>query len=136
MNEETVRQWIRKAENDLKIGKDEVNTAEPATDTVCFHMQQCAEKYLKAYLIAHGKEYPRTHRLEVLISLCADIQSDFLLLVEGGVPELTAYATDLRYGEEFYLPSMEERKRAIALAEKVREFVRQKLQEIGLTFGD
>ncbi len=48
MNEGTVRQWIRRAENDLKIGKDEMNTENPATDAVCFHMQQCAEKYLKA----------------------------------------------------------------------------------------
>ena len=36
MNEETVRQKIRKAENDLKIGKDEMNTENPATDAVCF----------------------------------------------------------------------------------------------------
>jgi len=136
MNEGTVRQWIRKAENDLKIGVDEMSTTEPATDAVCFHMQQCAEKYLKAYLIAYGKEYPRTHNLERLVRLCADIQGDFLELAESGVFELTTYATDLRYGEEFYLPSVEEANRAIALAKRVRGFVRQKLQESGLTFAD
>ncbi len=46
MNEDTIRNWIQKAENDLKIGEDEMATQEPARDMVCFHMQQCAEKYL------------------------------------------------------------------------------------------
>lgn len=57
MNEERVKEWIIKAESDLKIGKDEFVTEEPATDGICFHMQQCMEKYLKAYLIFHGKEF-------------------------------------------------------------------------------
>ncbi len=37
MNQETVRQWFVKADNDLKTGKDELKTENPATDTVCFH---------------------------------------------------------------------------------------------------
>jgi len=46
MNEDAVSLWIRRAENDLKIGKGELLTEDPATDAVCFHRQQCAEKYL------------------------------------------------------------------------------------------
>jgi len=44
-----IRQWVQKAENDfqsavylLKLGK------KCPTDTVCFHAEQCVEKYLKA----------------------------------------------------------------------------------------
>jgi HEPN domain-containing protein len=44
MNEEAVILWIRRAESDLKIGRDELVTEDPATDAICFHMQQCAEK--------------------------------------------------------------------------------------------
>lgn len=44
MNEEIVKLWCLKADNDLKTGKDELSTKNPATDTVCFHMQQCVEK--------------------------------------------------------------------------------------------
>ncbi|MHB8282277.1 MAG: HEPN domain-containing protein [bacterium] len=54
MSAESVKHWIIKAENDLKIAKDEMITNEPATDAVCFHAQQCAEKYLKAYLVFNG----------------------------------------------------------------------------------
>ena len=48
--QDVVKNWILKANNDLKTGKDEMETDEPATDTICFHMQQCVEKYLKGYL--------------------------------------------------------------------------------------
>jgi len=41
MNEETVRHWIRKADNDPKIGKDEMATQDPVVDMVCFHMRVC-----------------------------------------------------------------------------------------------
>jgi len=90
----------------------------------------------QAYLIAHGKGYPRTHNLERLVHLCAEIQRDFLELAESGVFQLTAYATVLRYGEEFYMPPVEETKRAISLAEKVREFVRRKLESKGFGLED
>ena len=32
--------WIKKAENDLKIGKRELEAEAPATDMVRFHLQQ------------------------------------------------------------------------------------------------
>lgn len=36
MNRETVKNWIAKAESDLKIGKVEVLTESPATDAKYF----------------------------------------------------------------------------------------------------
>lgn len=128
MNEDTVKNWVAKAENDLKIGKDEINTENPATDGICFHMQQCVEKYLKAYLIYHGREFRKTHDIAELIELCAEIDPEFKELYKEGVVELTDYAVEVRYGEEFYFPSLEEAKEAIEIAEKTREFVRNKLK--------
>jgi len=49
----------------------------PATDAVCFHMQQCIDKYLKAYLIFNGKEIRKTHDLAELISNCVEIDESF-----------------------------------------------------------
>ena len=131
MNEETVKGWLIKADADLKIGKDEMQTDDPVTDMVCFHMQQCCEKYLKAFLIFNGREYPKIHRLSVLINLCTRIDEEFKELMEWGVDDLTRYATTLRYSEEFYRPSVEETERAIALAERVRNFVREKMEKAG-----
>jgi len=131
VNEETVKGWLIKADADLKIGKDEMQTDDPVTDMVCFHMQQCCEKYLKAFLIFNGREYPKIHRLSVLINLCTRIDEEFKELMEWGVDDLTRYATTLRYSEEFYRPSVEETERAIALAERVRNFVREKMEKAG-----
>jgi HEPN domain-containing protein len=97
MNEQSVKNWIIKAESDLKTGIDEMATDNPATDTICFHMQQCTEKYLKAFLIFHGKEIRRTHDITELIEECIEIDSDFSKLYEINADRLTEYAIELRY---------------------------------------
>lgn len=132
MNIETIKKWIQKAENDLKIGKDELLTENPVTDAICFHMQQCAEKYLKVFLIYNNCEFRRTHNIAELIDLCAQIDSEFQFLFEIGIPELTSYAVEIRYGDDFYIPSIEECKEAMLMAEKTKEFVIKKLKEKGV----
>jgi HEPN domain-containing protein len=56
------QEWIEKAEADLKVARREGQTADPVHDAVCFHAQQCAEKYLKAWLEEHNIAFPRIHR--------------------------------------------------------------------------
>ncbi|MFH0948194.1 MAG: HEPN domain-containing protein [Elusimicrobiota bacterium] len=126
MNEETVKNWILRAENDLKVGKDEIVTDCPTYDIICFHMQQCVEKYLKVFLIFNGKEIKKTHNIAELIIECSKIDANFKSLYDIKANELTEYAVEIRYGEEFYFPTMEEAIEAIEIAEKVREFVRKK----------
>lgn len=129
---EEVKKWITKAENDLKTAKDELATKEPATDTVCFHAQQCVEKYLKAFLVFQQKDFRKTHNIAEILSLCIETDSEFQKLQEIKVQELTIYATELRYPEFFYNPTIEEAKKAIAIAQKVKTFVLRKLRKKGL----
>lgn len=124
-----VKGWIAKAENDLKIAQDEIKTENPATDAICFHAQQCVEKYLKAYLIFNQKHYKKTHNIARLIELCKEITPDFEFLYTINAHNLINYAVEIRYGEEFYFPTVEEAKEAIEIAGKVRKFVRKKLIE-------
>jgi HEPN domain-containing protein len=87
---------VEKAENDLK---NAVHTLKPGdecpTDTVCFHAQQCVEKYVKALLVLHGVDFPRTHDLEALVGLLPRRIEPPLTLDEQDL--LTEYATGARY---------------------------------------
>ena len=69
--------WFLKADHDLLAAQKEFSSKEPLTDIICFHCQQCVEKYLKAYLTFHGKKFPKTHVLEDLTFLC--VQSSFFV---------------------------------------------------------
>jgi HEPN domain-containing protein len=62
-------QGVRKAESDYAVANDIARGSEPHHDEVCFHAQQCAEKYLKALLEELGRPIPRTHILEDLFAL-------------------------------------------------------------------
>jgi HEPN domain-containing protein len=61
--------WVRKAENDLRVARNEAVPPNPARDVVCFLCQQAAEKYFKALLCELGLSIPRIHELEQLLAL-------------------------------------------------------------------
>lgn len=103
-----MKNWITKAENDLKTAKDELNTEGYATDTICFHAQQCVEKYLKAYLVLNNKEFRKTHNIAEILNLCINKNPSFEYLKDLMIHELTVYATELRYPEFFHIPSQKE----------------------------
>lgn len=127
-----VKYWIKRAESDLKTANDEINTRNSATDAVCFHAQQCVEKYLKAFLVFHQKHFRKTHNIAKLVELCKEIDKNFEKIFEFGASNLTDYAVEVRYAEEFYFPSIKEAKEAIEIAEKTKRFVIKKLKEEGL----
>ena len=127
MIDKTVKLWMIKADNDLKTGKDELATENPATDTVCFHMQQCVEKYLKAFLIFKGKEISKTHNLAVILQQCIEIDPEFKKLRSTGADELTLYTVAARYPDDFYMPSLDETQKAINIADGTKQFVLHKL---------
>jgi len=57
-----VREWSAKADNDLKTAAHTLKLGRDCpTDTVCFHSQQCVEKYLKAFLVLVEIPFPKTH---------------------------------------------------------------------------
>lgn len=65
-----VREWIKKAENDFKSARLLIADEDDCpTDTVCFHAQQCIEKYIKALLVAQQTPFPKTHSMSELVAL-------------------------------------------------------------------
>jgi len=44
------------------------------------------------------------------------------------VGNLTDYAVEVRYADEFYIPTLEEAKRAFEIAKKAKEFIFRKMK--------
>ena len=66
-------EWMAKADNDLKSAAYLLKIKDCPTDTVCFHAQQCVEKYLKGFLQEHRIIFSKTHSLPVLLDQCVRI---------------------------------------------------------------
>lgn len=121
-----VKGWLEKARRDLITAQEKLNSAEPFTDIICFHAQQAAEKYIKAYLVLQELEFPKTHTLEDLVLLAAQKDTAFLELKDCSV-ELTPYAVEIRY-PEWEEPSLEDARKSVAIAEKVKDFILPKIR--------
>ncbi len=132
----SVKAWILKAESDLKVARDELATQDPATDAICFHSEQCAEKYLKAYLVFRAREVPRTHNIAELIYRCLEVDTAFQALFETDIPSLTSYAVATRYPGGEPSPSVEEARHTIQLAEATKAFVLDRLAKQGFSLAD
>lgn len=103
----------------------------PTPDMVCFHMQQCVEKYLKAFLTLHQVSFRRTHDIAELIERCAEVDTAFRTLYQAEADSLSVYGVEVRYPNFAGEPSLEEAQRALQIAEQVRAFVRARLAQYG-----
>jgi HEPN domain-containing protein len=121
--------WVEKAENDLRNAQHTLtlNDEECPFDTVCFHAQQCAEKYLKALLTLHQIEFPRTHDLTELVALLpAGIR---FLVPSDELVVITPYAVEARYPGDWGRPVRADAVRAVQIARRVRTAVRSQLPD-------
>jgi HEPN domain-containing protein len=90
------REWVRKAEKDrrtvlqLRRGRPQVH------DSICFHCQQLAEKYLKALVHERGLPVPKIHFCEDLVALLSPADPPFAGLYDAAAG-LTQFAVDYRY---------------------------------------
>ncbi len=127
-NKDVAKRWFSKGNNDLIAGDYILTMPDPPTDTVCFHSQQAAEKYLKGFLAFHGREAPKIHGIEELISICTEIDPDFSRLFDIA-SELSGYAVEVRYPLEVdYEISIEEAGSAMRNARKIMDFILNKLK--------
>jgi len=127
-----IRRWIEKAEHDLLAAEHTIELAEQGlTDIVCFHCQQCAEKYLKALLVFLHTHFPKTHDLRILMELVPARIS--LGLNPSNVVPLNRYTIEGRYPGDWEPITAEEAQEAIEMARKVRDAVRSRLPKGMLT---
>ena len=85
------RAWAEHAEEDFILARTALRRKQPLTSGVCFHAQQCSEKYMKALLISKDAEFPKTHDLLMSSNLCYAV-GIFLEIDQKHLNTLTDYA--------------------------------------------
>jgi HEPN domain-containing protein len=124
MNELTL-EWIEKAEGDyVTAGRELRARRRPNYDATCFHAQQTAEKYLKAFMHERGMSPPRTHSLITLLEWCVPHDEGFEFL-RNPLIRLDRYAVRFRYPGES--ADKDEARRAFQAIKLVRQFMRVQL---------
>ena len=119
------RTWLARARSDWKLA----TAAIPGVllEDLCYHAQQCAEKALKARLLAMGREFPRTHDLALLVSRLEAAGEVVPKGVQAAVG-LTEYAVEGRYPGFSEAVTERQRRRAAALAGRVLLWVETRLR--------
>jgi len=120
-----VEEWIEKAEEDFHVALSLRRARRhPAHNAVCFHAQQCVEKYLKAAMEKHGLVVHKIHALPVLLDQCAEAHP-LLTPLRPDMVRLSVYAVEFRYPGES--ATLEDAKTSVAIMRRARATLRQVL---------
>jgi HEPN domain-containing protein len=99
-----LRNWIFRANEDIAvIDKLFESGPELFASSICFHAQQAVEKFLKAYLVFHGIDFPKTHDLDFLLLECKKVNNKVFDIDLGS---LTDFGVSIRYPDDFFLPDI------------------------------
>ena len=121
---ELVRDWMTRADHDLRSARALASLDDPLLDTAIYHCQQAAEKAIKAWLQGLDEPFPKTHDITDLVTQAAASNPGFAQLDKAAVA-LTPYASAFRYPGGSYepMPTREEFDEALAYAQAVYDFV-------------
>jgi HEPN domain-containing protein len=123
-----VTQWLVYGDEDLRLARHGLTLpADQPFRLIAYHAQQCAEKYLKGYLVFHQIDFPYTHNISRLVEMCSEqgLEGETLQDAE----ELSPFAITARYPGEGEEVTEEEALRAIDIAARVREVVKESLMQ-------
>lgn len=115
-------EWVAKAEEDWAAAHVVLRRKTPLTAIACFHAQQCAEKYLKAILIARRHRFSHVHDLLILNQEC-HAAGILLGISEDALSTLSHYAVKARYPGN--APAIEDARKALETTRAVRKFARK-----------
>ena len=117
-----VNEWLRKADADMAVAERLLSDDAAFVNAVTFHCQQAAEKYIKAFLVWHEIDFPKTHDLEELLDLAEASNRDLAASLRD-VIVLTPYGVDLRYPGDRPDATPDEAREAVQLAQQVRDAI-------------
>ncbi len=120
--------WASYAEEDLRLAKHALKISSSCPyRLIAYHAQQCAEKYLKAYLVFKEVDFPYTHNIRNLMQFCL---GNWTVEISDA-DQLTPYAVTTRYPGVDDRVTRKDATDALEMAIKVRKVVRRVLKEEG-----
>lgn len=124
-----VKEWLKIAKSNFIVGKSFYILSEEDVrfEEFCFELQQSVEKSLKALLVHHNIKFPKTHSISALLTL---LQENSVNLPEKilDAAELTKYAIETRYPDNYIEITEKDYEEAVQMAEYVYEWVKIQIQ--------
>jgi len=93
---EIISDWLRRADEDFQFAVVNLKEQKSFYAQICFHFQQAAEKYLKAYVVANELEFIKIHDLPLLLKICSSKDSS-LDILRDACEYLNAFYVETRY---------------------------------------
>jgi HEPN domain-containing protein len=118
-----IKRWTESAEADWRNARHTLTLKEDCPfDTVCFHAQQCAEKYLKTLLLSCDVGFPKTHDLVLLRSLLPQSKAGGISAAD--LRGLNRYSVEARFPGDREPMTRDEAETAVRVAGGIRVAVR------------
>ena len=92
------------------------------TKTADFYAQQAAEKFIKAFLVRHQIEFPKTHNIALPRQLVANVDPELAKALTTA-DALTPFGVEFRYPGDLPSVSRDEGEKALRLAEETRDLI-------------
>ncbi len=122
-----LQQWLYRANEDINVmltlSRENIDSY---TSTICFHCQQAVEKFLKAILVFHKIDFPKTHDVDFLLNKCSQIENlDFNNI---NLKDLTDFGVDIRYPDDFYIPDILETQEYMSIALQIKKVAEEEIE--------
>ncbi len=116
------RRWLAYARSDLALAREGRQSADVFLESLCYHCQQAVEKSLKAVLIVHKVDFPRTHNLGTLVDRLPATAALTTAVSDDLLRGLSAYAILSRYPGDLEDVSQADYTEALDVATRVVEW--------------
>jgi HEPN domain-containing protein len=123
---EIAKEWLEKAEEDYGFACASIEGTNYFAQ-VCFHFQQAAEKYLKAFIAANKLEFRAVHNLLELLEICRQ-KEPAIDELQGACQFLNPFYIDTRYPVPW--PASYDRDAAVQakqMTETIRNWIKKDL---------
>jgi HEPN domain-containing protein len=131
--QDNAKDWLSRAKSNLeharRVNKDDLSAYGGYIfyEELCFGLQQCVEKSLKALLIHLNIEFPKTHAISKLIELLKDNAQSYPDRLLEAI-DLTVYAVDARYPSIQDIVSEKEYLLSLEIAQSVYDWVSKQIR--------